>query len=204
MSMFKLLGWVGFVAAVVLFWPNDPEPTQPTETVASQVTSGSVAAKVDASDVSGSSDDDVMYQCYFRASKELGALILAIKACDRENALLDHDVSALAILPAPGFKDGVAGVFRKHRLHINLNSEVLCSDRPSGAFAPTAGCYVSIYVSRERPSGKYSDLAGWHAIWFRGLKDHQFRPMNNVAEYLTSEDESFLRKGGMLEIADRP
>lgn len=202
MSMFKLLGWAGFIAAVVHFWPSGPDPVEPgtRQTVAGRETSLSD----DDSDVHDEANKGVSYQCYSRASKELGALIVAIKACDREDALLEHDSNALAILPAHGFRDGVAGVFKKHQLHVNQNSEVACNDRPVGSFAPTAGCYLSIYVSRKRSSGKYSDLAGWHAIWFRGVQDVEFRPMNNIAEYLTHEDASFLKKGGMLEVADRP
>ena len=35
-----------------------------------------------------------------------------------------HDSSVLSFIPATGYKDGVAGVFRDYRLHINNNGEL--------------------------------------------------------------------------------
>lgn len=141
--------------------------------------------------------------CYGDVSPKLRSLIDDIHACDLENALGNHDSSALKIIPARGYKNGVAGVFKKYRLHVNQNVDVTCRDEPwpdTGA----AGCKVGIYVSRARASNKYSDLAGWTAVWFRGVNDSSFRPVSSFAEHISSVNDSILRVGGFMDVSDRP
>jgi hypothetical protein len=209
-ALLKLFGFVALVVVVVHKCSQFTESDSPEPVAAPAVTAPGVSLS-QTSDVpvipivtDEPKDEDASYQCYSNVTKRLGALIMEIKACDAEDALLGHDIRALSILPAPGFKDGVAGVFKKHRLHINQNAEIMCSDRSNLAIAPTAGCLLAIYVSRQRASGKYSDLAGWHAIWFRGVGDKVFRPVNNVAGYLSQEAPWFLKSGGLLDNEDRP
>jgi len=141
--------------------------------------------------------------CYGDVSPKLRSLIDDIHACDLENALGNHDSSALKIIPARGYKNGVAGVFKKYRLHVNQNVDVTCRDEPwpdTGA----AGCKVGVYVSRARASNKYSDLAGWTAVWFRGVNDSSFRPVSPFAEHISSVNDSILRVGGLMDVSDRP
>jgi hypothetical protein len=141
--------------------------------------------------------------CYSGVSPKLRSLIDDIHACDLENALGNHDSSALKIIPARGYKNGVAGVFKKYRLHVNQNVGVTCRDEPwpdTGA----AGCKVGIYVSRIRASNKYTDLAGWTAVWFRGVNDSSFRPVSPFAEHISTVNDSILRAGGLMDVSDRP
>ena len=142
-------------------------------------------------------------ECYSGVSPKLRALIDDIHACALENALGNHDSSALKIIPARGYKNGVAGVFKKYRLHVNQNADVSCRDEPwpdTGA----AGCKVGFYVSRIRASNKYSDLAGWTAVWFRGVNDASFRPVSPFAEHISTVNDSILRVGGLMDMSDRP
>lgn len=143
------------------------------------------------------------HSCYRDVSPELRSLIDEIKACDLENALGKHDSSVLSIIPAKGFKHGVADVFRKYRLHVNQNVSVNCQDQPwpdTGA----SGCKIGIYVSRIRASNKYSDLAGWSAVWFRGVNDAYFKPVSQFAEHISNANDSKLRVGGFMDVSDRP
>ncbi|MNJ34590.1 hypothetical protein D3C77_293090 [compost metagenome] len=142
-------------------------------------------------------------ECYSGVSPKLRSLIDDIHACDLENALGNHDSSALKIIPARGYKNGVAGVFKKYRLHVNQNVDVTCRDEPwpdTGA----AGCKVGVYVSRIRASNKYSDLAGWTAVWFRGVNDSSFKPVSPFAEHISTVNDSILRAGGLMDVSDRP
>ena len=118
-----------------------------------------------------------------------------------ESKLARHDASALAIIPASNGKT-VANVFKKNHLAIANNSDVGCY---SVALKPlnSPGCLISIYVTRKKSSGKYSDLTGVHAIWARGLKDKNFHPANAWAEHVTQAD-SWIQPGGMLDMSDRP
>ncbi|MBD9459164.1 hypothetical protein IB241_15890 [Pseudomonas sp. PDM05] len=142
-------------------------------------------------------------ECYSDVSPKLRSLIDDIRACEVENALGNHDSSALKIIPARGYKNGAAGVFKKYRLHVNQNADVTCRDEPwpdTGA----AGCKVGVYVSRIRASNQYSDSAGWTAVWFRGVNDSSFRPVSPFAEHISTVNDSILRVGGLMDVSDRP
>lgn len=208
MGFLKLCGWIGFGALVIHFVSAMSEPSDPPAAVITTASPAQAIASIDvvrdSGDADNAEDEEVSYQCYSSVSEPLGALIMEIKACDVEDALLGRDIRALSILPANGFKDGVAGVFKKHQLHINQNAEVMCSDHPAPTISKTPGCSISIYVSRVRASGKYSDLAGWQAIWFRSVGEKTFTPINKVAGYLTKAEPWFLKSGGMLDNEDRP
>lgn len=157
----------------------------------------------DEPDIEVEEPEVVGYRCYSDVSPKLRSLIDEIRACDIENALGRHDSSVLSIIPAKGFKHGVADVFRKYRLHVNQNVSVNCQDQPwpdTGA----SGCKIGIYVSRIRSSNKYSDLAGWSAVWFRGVDDATFKPMSQFAEHISNANDSMLRVGGFMDVSDRP
>lgn len=142
--------------------------------------------------------------CYADVSPALRALINDIGACDLETALRRHNSSVLSVIPAKGFKEGVAGVFKKYHLHVNQNADVECSDLPLVKIDPRPGCVILIHVSRVRDSGKYSELAGWSALWFRGVGDAAFKPISPFAEHLSTSNDSMLKVGGFMEASDRP
>jgi hypothetical protein len=169
------------------------------------ITYGIITAAIAfADDENADSDELISYQCYNFASPELGALIMNIKACDAEDQLLGHNPAPLKMIPAKGFKDGVAGVFKKFSLHVNKNAEIACNDHIQLPNVSGGGCLLTVYVSRRRANNSYSELAGWPAIWFRGVQEPEFRPMNKVAQYLSTADQEFLKKGGIVDIGDRP
>lgn len=143
------------------------------------------------------------YRCYTDVSPKLRSLIDEIKACDLENALGRHDSSVLSIIPAKGFKHGVSDVFKKYHLHVNSNVSVSCQDQP-WPDTKSPGCKIGIYVSRIRASNQYSDLAGWSAVWFRGVDDATFKPVSQFAEHISSANDSMLRVGGFMDVSDRP
>ncbi len=121
-----------------------------------------------------------------------------------QDRLTEHDSSVLSVIPSQGFKNGVAGVFKRHNLYVTENAEAICESQiPMGGGVHKPGCYISIYVSRKRASGRYTDLAGFHASWFRGIDEAEFRPTSGFAEHLSKPD-SYLIQGGFLEQMDRP
>ncbi|MEE4889728.1 hypothetical protein V2K64_13275 [Pseudomonas alliivorans] len=142
--------------------------------------------------------------CYTDVSPPLRALINDIGACDLEAALRGHSSSVLSVIPAKGFKEGVAGVFKRYHLHVNQNADVECSDLPLVKIDPRPGCVILIYVSRVRDSGTYSELAGLSASWFRGVGDSTFKPISPFAEHLSTSNDSMLKVGGFMEALDRP
>jgi hypothetical protein len=121
---------------------------------------------------------------------------------DRVDAAIKrHQSSALAILPAK--RGTVADVFRQRHLQIAENGEAWCGRIPFGQSDLRAGCVIEVYVSRKRASGRYSALAGVHAIWFKSIHDNSFVPVNDWAQHVSDNDE-WLRPGGWLDSADRP
>jgi hypothetical protein len=85
-----------------------------------------------------------------------------------EAALARSDAQALARLPAQGFKDGVAGFFRTHRLVVVPGSEMAwCQTNKRGVLVP--GCYVEFVFqasgrARRIPNGDFCGLIG---RWFQ-------------------------------------
>lgn len=84
-----------------------------------------------------------------------------------EAGLRKGDRKALALLPARGFEDGVAGFFAAHELHVVPGSErAWCATQAQGALKP--GCYVEFvfqgkelrrWTSRGHPCGR---IARWY------------------------------------------
>ncbi|MYM32645.1 hypothetical protein GTP58_30365 [Duganella sp. CY15W] len=123
---------------------------------------------------------------------------------DKINRAIDrHDVSVLAVVPVPGQDKNLARLFKRHNLVIANNGEALCEQAVKFDGLERAGCSISIFVSRKRGNGKYSDLAGFHATWFRGTHDKAFKPANGWAEHITYADE-WIALGGMIDRMDRP
>jgi hypothetical protein len=121
--------------------------------------------------------------------------------------LARHDASVLSIIPANGYKDGLAGVFRDYHLHIGNNGWIAYLEEAIPEKNLGKGYHLVIYVSRIRPSGQYSDLAGFRASWFKADGAAMFVPLNNPlnrwAQHLSDHDE-WLRVGGPLDTMDRP
>ena len=122
---------------------------------------------------------------------------------DSLNKRLDrHDRTALSSIPARGYKDGVAGVFRDHRLYVNTNSEIYFRNVAMPEKNVSAGYYFSLYVTRIRKSGKYDPLDGFHAQWFKGKGDTSFAPMNEWARHVSGHD-AWLEPGGPVDQLNR-
>lgn len=117
-----------------------------------------------------------------------------------EAKVYKHDSSAFSTIPSA--VGSVADIFRQNSLVITNNSDVGCYPI---ALKPLQepGCLISVFVSRKRNSGKYSDLAGFHAVWARGLSDKNFKPANGWAEHITNAD-SWIQPGGLIDTGDRP
>ena len=123
---------------------------------------------------------------------------------DAINARLErHDSSVLSIIPSKDYKSGVAGVFKAYRLHVGNNGEIYYRDTAIPEKRIPKGYYISIFVSRIRTSGQYSDLAGFHAVWFKGEDDRDFRPFNGWARRISDHD-SWLNFGSPIDTMDRP
>jgi hypothetical protein len=78
-----------------------------------------------------------------------GASLLCVASAARaytqdtslEAALRRGDRAALALLPAKGYRDGAAGFFTAHDLHVVAGSErAWCTQHRHGALGP--GCYI--------------------------------------------------------------
>jgi hypothetical protein len=218
-SFFKAVGWIAvlvWVGRMVAQHLDTPEVVQPivVHQAAVSTSASDIPELPDSPNVGGSGpvqteatadeDNRVMDDCFFMVSPEVKALIDKIKGCDIKHRIRKHDSSALAIIPAQGYKDGMAGVFKAFRLHINQNMEVACDDHHLYNADPQPGCMITVYVSRVRASGKYSDLAGWRASWFRGINEKSFHPASGFANYLSAGDVQMLNFGGFVDAEDRP
>jgi hypothetical protein len=138
--------------------------------------------------------------CGSWGASDIGRLLDEVHIENIEKKLQRHDASALSIIPSVS---GTAySVFAKYNLHVNDNSAAGCY-RTAIKPLKESGCIISIYVSRKRASGKYSELAGFHAVWIRGLTDQAFTPANEWAEHISNAD-SWLSFGGALDTQDRP
>lgn len=120
---------------------------------------------------------------------------------DRINARLEqHNPSDLSTIPARGYKNGVAGVFKDYRLHANVNSEIFFRGAAIPEKGFPIGYYFSIYVTRKNSSGRYDELDGIHAQWFRAEGQSTFVPWNSWAQHISDHD-SWLDPGGPIDDA---
>ena len=94
-----------------------------------------------------------------------------------EAALARNDRAALALLPAKGYRDGAAGFFAAHELHVVPGSErAWCTPHPHGVLA--AGCYVEFTFQGKGLRGRKSngDECGCIGRWFKPPGERSYRP----------------------------
>ena len=94
-----------------------------------------------------------------------------------EAALRRNDRAALALLPAKGYRDGAAGFFAAHELHVVPGTErAWCTPNAHGVL--TAGCYVEFVFQgkglRERTWN--GDPCGSIGRWYKPSGAAAYRP----------------------------
>lgn len=121
---------------------------------------------------------------------------------DKLNKRLEHhDRSVLSVIPAMGYRDGVAGVLRDNRLYVNANSEIYFRAVPLPDKNQPVGYYFSLFVCRVHKSNHYEILDGVHAVWFRVKDQSSFVPWNAWAQHVSDHD-SWIRSGGPIDEMD--
>ena len=106
-----------------------------------------------------------------------------------ERELGSSDPKALALFPAEGFKDGVAGFFGTHALYVVPGSQrAWCTDRAHGVLKP--GCYVELFIQGEGIKSRNSqgDPCGSIGRWYRapGTKRYVPTPGSFIANAMAS------------------
>ena len=94
-----------------------------------------------------------------------------------ENELQRNDSRALALLPAEGFKNGAAGLFRRHALYVVPDSQrAWCTDHPHGVLKP--GCYIEFFVQGEglEARDQHREPCGHLGRWFRAPGAKRYAP----------------------------
>jgi hypothetical protein len=95
-----------------------------------------------------------------------------------EAKLRKSDPATLAMFPAKGFKDGVAGFLRRYGLYVAPDSEqAWCQDGQRGALRP--GCYVVAFLQAKGFKAKNSDGAfcGSPARWYKAPGSNTYIPV---------------------------
>lgn len=108
-----------------------------------------------------------------------------------ERELENSDSSALALFPAAGFKDGVAGFFRTHALYVVPGSQrAWCAENAHGVLK--RGCYVELYIQGDglKPTDSKGDPCGavgrWHLA--PGSKHYTPTPGSFIANAMARGD----------------
>lgn len=114
------------------------------------------------------------------------------------NRLLRQDRAVLSMIPARGYKDGFAGVVRDYRLHVNVNSEMYFNGMAMPEKKRPVGYYFSLFLTRTNKTGRYAELEGVHAVWFREKNETMFKPWNNWAQHFSDHDD-WIKIGGTLD-----
>jgi hypothetical protein len=94
-----------------------------------------------------------------------------------ERALGRSDPSALALLPAKGFKDGAAGFFRAHALYVVPDSPMAwCSENTHGVLKP--GCYVELFIQGwgMKSTNARGEPCGNLGRWYRAPRSRIYAP----------------------------
>ena len=94
-----------------------------------------------------------------------------------EAALARNDGAALALLPAKGYRDGAAGFFAAHDLHVVPGTErAWCTPHAHGALA--AGCYVEFFFQGKGLRSRLGngDPCGCIGRWFKPPGERSYRP----------------------------
>lgn len=115
-----------------------------------------------------------------RTMRTCAVIVLLLLACmsplaaaykqDRqlEAALRRSDPAALALLPARGYRDGAAGFFTAHDLHVVPGSErAWCTPNAHGALKP--GCYVEFVFQGKgkRRMSSSGEPCGCIGRWYK-------------------------------------
>ena len=108
-----------------------------------------------------------------------------------EAALRKGDRKALALFPARGFKDGVAGFFIAHELHVVPGSErAWCATQARGVLAP--GCYVEFVFQGKglRRWTSRGEPCGCIARWYKapGSKSYLPTPGAHFAQAMANDE----------------
>ena len=87
---------------------------------------------------------------------------------DLEAGLRQSDPAALALFPAKGYRDGAAGFFTAHALHVVPGSErAWCTTHAHGPLVP--GCYVEFVFQGKglRQANWKGDPCGCIGRWYK-------------------------------------
>ena len=96
---------------------------------------------------------------------------------DLEVALRRNDPAALALFPAKGYRDGAAGFFAAHALHVVPGSErAWCTTHAHGALPP--GCYVEFVFQGKglRQATWKGDPCGCIGRWYKAPRAANYVP----------------------------
>ena len=94
-----------------------------------------------------------------------------------ESALRKSAPTALALLPARGFRDGAAGFFRTHELYVVPESErAWCQDRDRAVLKP--GCYIEFFFQGKgrRARSSNGDFCGLLGRWYKAPGAKRYVP----------------------------
>jgi hypothetical protein len=108
---------------------------------------------------------EIVLFCAFAASASAHAYT---QDAQLERELGRSEPDALAMFPAKGYIDGIAGFFRIHRLYVVPGTQrAWCTDKPHGVLKP--GCYVefSIQGAGQRARDAHGVACGHPGRWYR-------------------------------------
>jgi hypothetical protein len=95
-----------------------------------------------------------------------------------EVALRKNDPTVLSMFPAGGFKNGVAGFFKRHGLYVVPDSEqAWCQDGDRGRLK--RGCYVVIamQLNGRKPKDSAGNWCGSFARWYKPPRSGSYEPV---------------------------
>ena len=88
------------------------------------------------------------------------------------------DHATLAMFPAAGFRDGVAGFLNTYGLYVVPDGEeAWCQDTLRGRLEP--GCYVIAYLQLKgsKPADKEGNFCGVPARWYKATGSNSYVPI---------------------------
>ena len=95
-----------------------------------------------------------------------------------ERRLRKNEAAVLALFPAKGFSDGLAGYMRQHKLFVVPDSEqAWCQDVQRGRLA--SGCYVIFFLQIRGlpPKSSEGGLCGAPVRWFKAIGSKSYVPL---------------------------
>ena len=114
-----------------------------------------------------------------------------------------NDPRALALFPAKGFRDGAAGFFKTHALHVVPGSErAWCQDQDRGTLK--RGCYVEFTFQGNglRPRTKLGAPCGRLGRWYRapGARDYVPTPGAYYSKAIANDESELIDSAIYAEI----